>query len=185
MTFAFTDPIDYSNFKRETSSEDASSSFLDGFAASAASNSPPALVSTTGLNLTSSAVAVVKPTISAPETLGPLEEDPFLNTEFEKKPLIEDHTVVDDHVSQGKASEISAVATETTESSPFSTQLPLVSPPDTKPTGKKTKNIFSCLKCLKSDRIVFSTFKVPNKPTCTIVSLKKLKMTSNMASNDL
>lgn len=117
--------------------------------ASAASNSPPSLVSTTGLNLTSSAVAVVKPTISAPEnTLGSPEEDPFLNTEFEKKPLIGDHTV--DVSLQGKAS-VGAVATETTESSPFSAHLPLVSPPDTKSTGKKTNIIFSILECLKND----------------------------------
>ena len=135
--FLFSDPIDYSNFKRETSSEDASSTFLDGLVASTASNSPPALVSTTGLNLTS-AVAVVKPTISTPEThpRDP-EEDPFLNTDFEKKPLIEEHPV---EVSEEKAAAgVDGVVATVTEPSKLAAQDPLSSPTETKPTGKSVK----------------------------------------------
>ena len=135
--FLISDPIDYSNFKRETSSEDASSTFLDGLVASTASNSPPALVSTTGLNLTS-AVAVVKPTISTPETHArDPEEDPFLNTDFEKKPLIEEHPV---EVSEEKAAAgVDGVVATVTEPSKLAAQDPLSSPTETKPTGKSVK----------------------------------------------
>ena len=136
LYFSFSDPIDYSNFKRETSSEDASSTFLDGLVASTASNSPPALVSTTGLNLTS-AVAVVKPTISTPETHArDPEEDPFLNTDFEKKPLIEEHSV---EVSGEKAAGVDGVVATVTEPSKLAAQDPLSSPTETKPTGKSVK----------------------------------------------